>query len=138
MHKTALVLLALSALATNACGGAQAQALSPDNQAVKSQEDLINYRTALEDLRKDPRAAEATPDLQRAALWIQLVESRLADDVDDQKQHVELTMRAIRGQLVMVKSYFARRTAEAALEDKRADYERRVRNARDLLGEDQQ
>lgn len=123
------VVLSTSAVA---CGGAQPAARSAeDADYVDAQEQLIQFRTVLRELRADRFAAEAGPDLDRAESWIATAETRLAARDADDDGTIPVLVEAIKGQLVLVRSYYGRLVAETELEDTRKDYEHRVTRGRD-------
>ena len=108
--KSTAFLLAALAAALPACGGVQPHSRVSEAPVTDVQDKLINFRSALRELRAQPLAGEAGPDPDRA-------ERRLADTgrTDD----VALVVDAIAGQLVLVRSYYGKRDAEADLESLR-------------------
>ena len=115
--KSTAFLLAALAAALPACGGVQPHSRVSEAPVTDVQDKWINFRSALRELRAQPLAGEAGPDLDRVQAWLDLAERRLADTgrTDD----VALVVDAIAGQLVLVRSYYGKRDAEADLESLR-------------------
>jgi hypothetical protein len=125
------LLLALSMMAPLAglgCAGGQ----NPDDEVVQQSVDdkIYDYRTVLRQLRNDPLAPEAGRELDLVAIWLGRAEQMRAAEEDEQM--LELQLKAIEGQLVQVKSLYARRRAEKRLEQERASYEARLNKIQQL------
>ncbi len=105
------------------CAGAEMQA---DEEVAPSPEDkLYDYRTVLRQLRDTPFADEAGRQLDLAEVWIERAE-RMAAQEDADEEMLDLQLRAIEGQLVRVRTFYARREAEEALETRRQNYAQRM------------
>ncbi len=97
------------------------------------EERLIQYRAALRSLSNHPYADQASSELARAQSWLESLQNRNVDlDDDDERSLFELKLRAIKGELVKVRSFYSRREAEAALESARADFQERSETAQTL------
>ena len=118
--------LTAALLSLSACTGTQPLAKTPAVSRVDAQDELINYRTAIRELRDSPYAKLAGADIDRAEGWLQEAQTRMATDDDDDDAKIPLLMKAIHGQIVLVRSFYARREAEDQLEEVRADYEQRT------------
>ena len=124
-RRTRRLLTALLALTLLGLSAACATGQGAEGQVEQSVDDKIyDYRTVLRQLRAHPQAEEAGRELDLVEVWLGRVERLQADEEDEEL--VELYLEAIEGQLVQVRSYYARREAELDLERARASYEARA------------
>jgi len=86
---------------------------------------LYDYRTILREQRAHPLSAEVARDLDLVEVWLGRAERMIAEKEDEEM--LELQLQAIEGQLVQVRSYYARREAELELEGSRASYEDKMK-----------
>lgn len=130
MESRMITRLGLCLLLVGQIGLSTACASSPraDEENVQQSVDdkIYDYRTVLRQLRGHEVAAEAARELDLVDLWLDRVERMIADEEDEEL--IELQLQAIEGQLVRVRSYYARREAELELERARASYEGRMKN----------
>lgn len=89
-----------------------------------SREDrLQDHRFVLREARAHPLADELGRELDLAETWIKRADRLLMLDDGGEDARLDLYLEAIEGQLVLVRTAFARREAEAKLEAVRAAYE---------------
>lgn len=84
---------------------------------------LQNHRYVLREARAHPLASEVGRELDLAETWIERADRLVVVDDD---ARLELYLEAIEGQLVLVRTHYARREAERELEALRAGYEARA------------
>lgn len=115
------VFACLIALSGAACAGSAK--VVDDYQGAKTvDERLSDMRAVLRNQRGHRFAGEMNAELERAGVWIDRADRMVADG-EGHSEKVELYLQAIEGQLVLVRSHYARREAEAQLESTRAGYE---------------
>lgn len=120
--RCALGALALAGgLVLGGCAPAMHVAEEPGQEPGATEEQATAARALMRQLRNRPWADEAALELQRAEGWLDELERRLADDDRDERAHV--LMLAVRTQLSEVKSFYAKREAEEALERVRGETE---------------
>ncbi|MEB2313937.1 MAG: hypothetical protein OZ921_10005 [Sorangiineae bacterium] len=111
MLRASSILLGVTlAFASVACGGSQRPPSAPTET---QQDELIRYRAALADLRRNPLAGEATVDLEKASAWLETAQGLLVSEGRTEK--TRLYLDAVEAELVKVKSHFARRAAQLAI-----------------------
>jgi hypothetical protein len=116
-------IVATACLALVGCAGEQHVAKTETDSATVSEE-VSSARVTLAEIAANRFANGVPMPLARAEQWLGDLEARVAaDDADDEVAW--LTVLVLRAQLSAIKSYYARREAEAALEGARSKYEER-------------
>lgn len=118
---TVMVLIVTGALALGGCAPSLHVAAEPGQGADVAHEDATAARALISQLRNRPWADEAALELQRAEGWLNELEQRLAND--EQGERTDALMLAVRTQLSAVKSFYAKREAQEALERVRGEGE---------------
>jgi hypothetical protein len=108
----------------------------PDGEGPSAAAQVAEARAALESLAHSRFADGAPVELARADEWLKQIEERIANG-DEDDEVTTLTLQAVHAQLGALKSFFARREAEAALEHVRSSYERQQDSLETLEGENQ-
>lgn len=117
-----LAALALAATCTLGCAGRRAAEV-PELEPSSPSTQVAQARASLELLSRNRFAETATMEIARAEQLLADVEEAIAEgDGDDELATVKLAV--VRAQLGALKALFARREAEAALENVRSGYER--------------
>lgn len=87
---------------------------------------IYEYRTVLRQQREHPLAAEVGRELDQVDIWLNRAERAASADGGEERELLELQLETIEGQLVQVRSYYARREAELGLERSRSAYETKM------------
>jgi hypothetical protein len=119
---TLLAALAMAAATLVGCAR-EGHVEAPEAEAASPTEQVAQARAALTSLARSRYADGAPTELARVDEWLGEVELAIADG-DEDDEVTTLRLLAIRAQLGALKSFFARREAEAALENVRSNYER--------------
>ena len=116
-----LILLVGASVATTGC------ATSSQQQEFQQSADdkLYDYRTILREQRAHPLSAEVARELDLVEVWLGRAERMIAEEEDEEM--LDLQLQAIEGQLIQVRSYYAKREAELDLEGSRASYEQKMK-----------
>lgn len=106
--------------------GCQATTQRPDDDVTQKSRDelLFDYRVVTRELSASKWAPEVSRDLDLARVWLGRAE-RLLDEERPDTERVDLLLLALDGQLVRIKTYYARRAEEDELEQTRLRYEQR-------------
>lgn len=115
-----LCVLGASALTTGCATSSQQQEFQQS-----ADDKLYDYRTILREQRAHPLSAEVARELDLVDVWLGRAERMIAEEEDEEM--LDLQLQAIEGQLVQVRSYYARREAELDLEGSRASYEQKMK-----------